>query len=229
MQRAPVFAFTSAREAVAVQENGWTSAWEDIRREGRTPNHRQRAGWSTSTPIWVRQVRLPAVQLPHRRRRRPEHGRPGHLCGLLLDILRALPGPHRPGSSWNPTWGRTRRGLLHEPPAHPGQAGHGRSAWLRRDVLLEVGHVEAESLAYHWGVASVGSLDQRRRQQQRRPQPERIRRMFHRHRAGRGEPRRGIRSAELTPNRDLYISLTLPSLIVATTAAAPTCPRSGSA
>jgi len=90
-------------------------------------------------------------------------------------------------------------------------------ATVPRQTLIEVMRVEPESLAYHWGVATIGAFFsgannnvRTRRTGSRRcsSPPGRTSRTWP---SPRPHP-----VHEITPNRDLYISLTIPSLIVAT-------------
>jgi len=88
---------------------------------------------------------------------------------------------------------------------------------IRRDVLLEVMRVEPESLHYHWGVANIGAIlsgannngsirPMRSRRCSSRPdRTSPTSRRVRRHRLH-----------ELTAEKDLYLSITIPSLIVAT-------------
>jgi len=89
---------------------------------------------------------------------------------------------------------------------------------IRREVLQEVLRVEPESLAYHWGVASVGSLLAGAINNGAHS-PNAIAAMFiatGQDVANLAEGSAGILYTELTPEQDLYISITIPSLIVAT-------------
>ena len=89
---------------------------------------------------------------------------------------------------------------------------------IKREVLLEVMRVEPESLAYHWGVANVGSILSGANNNGAHS-PNAIAAMFiatGQDVANLAEGSSGILYTELTPERDLYISITIPSLIVAT-------------
>ncbi len=89
---------------------------------------------------------------------------------------------------------------------------------VRRSVLTEVLRVEPESLAYHWGVANVGSILSGANNNGLHS-PNAIAAMFiatGQDVANVAEGSAGIVYAELTPERDLYLSMTIPSLIVAT-------------
>jgi hydroxymethylglutaryl-CoA reductase (NADPH) len=87
-----------------------------------------------------------------------------------------------------------------------------------RAVLRDVARVEPESIAYHWGVANVGALLSGANNNGAQS-PDAIAAMFiatGQDVANVAEGSAGIVYAELSPERDLYVSLTIPSLIVAT-------------
>jgi hydroxymethylglutaryl-CoA reductase (NADPH) len=89
---------------------------------------------------------------------------------------------------------------------------------IRRSVLQEVLHAEPESLAYHWGVANVGSILSGANNNGLHS-PNAIAAMFiatGQDAANVAEGTSGILYLELTPEKDLYVSITIPSLIVAT-------------
>jgi hydroxymethylglutaryl-CoA reductase (NADPH) len=89
---------------------------------------------------------------------------------------------------------------------------------IKREVLLEVMRVEPESLAYHWGVANIGSILSGANNNGAHS-PNAITAMFiatGQDVANVAEGSSGILYTELTPEKDLYISITIPSLIVAT-------------
>jgi hydroxymethylglutaryl-CoA reductase (NADPH) len=89
---------------------------------------------------------------------------------------------------------------------------------LKRDVLREVLHVEPESLACHWGVASVGSILSGAINNGLHS-ANGITAMFMatgQDVANVAEGCAGIIYVELTPEQDFYASITIPSLIVAT-------------
>ncbi|MEI6591686.1 MAG: hydroxymethylglutaryl-CoA reductase [Holophagaceae bacterium] len=89
---------------------------------------------------------------------------------------------------------------------------------IKRSVLMEVMRVEPESLAYHWGVANVGSILSGANNNGAHS-PNAIAAMFiatGQDAANLAEGSSGILYTELTPEKDLYISITIPSLIVAT-------------
>ncbi len=78
--------------------------------------------------------------------------------------------------------------------------------------------VEPESLVYHWGVANVGAILSGANNNGAHS-PNAIAAMFiatGQDVANVAEGSAGIVYAELSPERDLYLSLTIPSLIVAT-------------
>jgi hydroxymethylglutaryl-CoA reductase (NADPH) len=89
---------------------------------------------------------------------------------------------------------------------------------IKRDILLEVMRVEPESLHYHWGVANVGAILSGANNNGCHS-PNAITAMFiatGQDVANVAEGSAGITYAELTPAGDLYFSITIPSLIVAT-------------
>ena len=89
---------------------------------------------------------------------------------------------------------------------------------VKRDVLLEVMRVEPESLHYHWGVANVGSILSGANNNGLHS-PNAITAMFiatGQDVANVAEGSAGIVYTEITPEKDLYLSITIPSLIVAT-------------
>lgn len=91
-------------------------------------------------------------------------------------------------------------------------------AVVPRSVLLEHMRVEPESLAYHWGVSSVGAFLSGANNNGAHS-PNAITAMFiatGQDVANVAESSAGVLYTELTPEKDLYISLTIPSLIVAT-------------
>jgi hydroxymethylglutaryl-CoA reductase (NADPH) len=91
-------------------------------------------------------------------------------------------------------------------------------AVVPRQVLVEVMRVEPESLAYHWNVATIGAFFSGANNNGAHS-PNGITAMFiatGQDVANVAESSAGILYTEITPERDLYISLTIPSLIVAT-------------
>jgi hydroxymethylglutaryl-CoA reductase (NADPH) len=89
---------------------------------------------------------------------------------------------------------------------------------IKREVLLDVMRVEPESLHYHWGVANVGSILSGANNNGLHS-PNAITAMFiatGQDVANVAEGSAGIVYVELTPEKDLYLSITIPSLIVAT-------------
>jgi hydroxymethylglutaryl-CoA reductase (NADPH) len=91
-------------------------------------------------------------------------------------------------------------------------------AVIKRDVLIQQLRVEPEQLAYHHGVANVGAFLSGANNNGLHA-ANAITAMFiatGQDVANVAESSAGIIYAELTPDRDLYMSLTLPSLIVAT-------------
>jgi hydroxymethylglutaryl-CoA reductase (NADPH) len=89
---------------------------------------------------------------------------------------------------------------------------------IKREVLLDVLRVEPESLQYHWGVANVGAILSGANNNGLHS-PNAITAMFiatGQDVANVAEGSAGIVYVELTPAKDLYLSITIPSLIVAT-------------
>jgi hydroxymethylglutaryl-CoA reductase (NADPH) len=89
---------------------------------------------------------------------------------------------------------------------------------IKRDALLEVMRVEPESLQYHWGVANVGAILSGANNNGLHS-PNAIAAMFiatGQDVANVAEGSAGIVYTEVTPEKDLYLSITIPSLIVAT-------------
>ena len=216
MQRAPVFVFDSAREARDFR--GWVQDEHIAEDRARRPRihleHRQAALHrhlsSTNKFAYLQ------FQLLDRRRRRPEHGR-------------AVPPSRRAaGSSSRSTpsgASSSSRNLATDKKGSQVNVMRTRGkrvtaeATIPRDVLIQHMRVEPESagLPRRGGQRRRVSLG---RQQQRlpiRPTPsppcssppgQDV--------ANVAESSAGIVYSELTPERDLYISITIPSLIVAT-------------
>ena len=91
-------------------------------------------------------------------------------------------------------------------------------AVIKRDVLTQHMRVEPETLAYHYTVANVGSILSGANNNGLHS-ANAITAMFiatGQDVANVAESSAGLMYAELTPERDLYLSLTIPSLIVAT-------------
>jgi hydroxymethylglutaryl-CoA reductase (NADPH) len=91
-------------------------------------------------------------------------------------------------------------------------------AVVPRQILIEVMRAEPESLAYHWNVATIGAFFSGANNNGAHS-PNGITAMFiatGQDVANVAESSAGILYTEITPERDLYISLTIPSLIVAT-------------
>jgi hydroxymethylglutaryl-CoA reductase (NADPH) len=89
---------------------------------------------------------------------------------------------------------------------------------FRRDHLVHVMRVQPESLVYHWGVANVGSLMSGANNNGLHA-ANAITALFiatGQDVANVAEGAAGLIYSELTPDGDLYLSITLPSLIVAT-------------
>ena len=91
-------------------------------------------------------------------------------------------------------------------------------ATVKREVLIERMRVEPEALAYHAGVANVGALLSGANNNGAHS-ANAITAMFiatGQDVANVAESSAAVTYAELTPERDLYLSITIPSLIVAT-------------
>jgi hydroxymethylglutaryl-CoA reductase (NADPH) len=91
-------------------------------------------------------------------------------------------------------------------------------AVVPRQVLIDVMRVEPESLTSHWSIATVGAFFSGANNNGAHS-PNGITAMFiatGQDVANVAESSAGILFSEMTPQRDLYISLTIPSLIVAT-------------
>lgn len=91
-------------------------------------------------------------------------------------------------------------------------------ATIPRDVLIQHMRVEPESLAYHYGVANVGAILSGANNNGAHS-ANGITAMFiatGQDVANVSESSAGILYTELTPEKDLYLALTIPSLIVAT-------------
>jgi hydroxymethylglutaryl-CoA reductase (NADPH) len=91
-------------------------------------------------------------------------------------------------------------------------------AIIKRDVLVQHMRVEPESLAHHYGVANIGSILSGANNNGLHS-ANAITAMFiatGQDVANVAESSAGILYTELTPERDFYISITIPSLIVAT-------------
>ena len=91
-------------------------------------------------------------------------------------------------------------------------------ATIKRDVLIENMRVEPESLFYHYNVSNVGAILSGANNNGAHS-ANGITAMFiatGQDVANVAESSAGIMYTELTPERDLYITLTIPSLIVAT-------------
>ena len=91
-------------------------------------------------------------------------------------------------------------------------------ATIPRDVLIQHMRVEPEALVYHAGVANVGAFLSGANNNGAHS-PNAITAMFiatGQDVANVSESSAGIVYSELTPERDLYLSITIPSLIVAT-------------
>ena len=91
-------------------------------------------------------------------------------------------------------------------------------ALIERDVLIQQMRVDTESLAYHYNVANVGSILSGANNNGLHS-ANAITAIFiatGQDVANVAESSAGLLYAELTPDKDLYLSITIPSLIVAT-------------
>jgi hydroxymethylglutaryl-CoA reductase (NADPH) len=91
-------------------------------------------------------------------------------------------------------------------------------ALIRRDALIQQMRVDTESLAYHYNVSNVGSILSGANNNGLHS-ANAITAMFiatGQDVANVAESSAGLLYAELTPEKDLYLSITIPSLIVAT-------------
>ena len=89
---------------------------------------------------------------------------------------------------------------------------------IKRDVLIQRMRVEPENLAYHYGVANIGSILSGANNNGLHS-ANAITAMFiatGQDVANVAESSAGVVYVELTPEKDLYLSITIPSLIVAT-------------
>jgi hydroxymethylglutaryl-CoA reductase (NADPH) len=149
--------------------------------------HVERGQAQLHRPVPRQQVRLPALQLHHRRRAGQNMvGRATFAaCSWILDhyqgvrhfYLESNFATDKKASQVNIMRTRGKRVTA--------------ECTVKRDVLIERMRVEPEQLAYHAGVANVGRLHVGR-EQQRRPLGQRDHRDVHRHRAGRGQRRRVV-------------------------------------
>jgi len=91
-------------------------------------------------------------------------------------------------------------------------------AVIKRDILIQTMRVEPETLVYHYGISNVGSILSGANNNGLHS-ANAITAMFiatGQDVANVAESSAGILYAELTPEKDFYISITIPSLIVAT-------------
>src|SRR5206468_8729798 len=89
---------------------------------------------------------------------------------------------------------------------------------IKRDVLIQRMRVEPENLAYHYGVANIGSILSGANNNGLHS-ANAITAMFiatGQDVANVAESSAGVVYVDLTPEKDLYLSITIPSLIVAT-------------
>jgi len=212
MQRAPVFAFDSAREARAFRQ--WVHEHLDgIRREAEATT---RKGRLSHVEVYL------ASKFAYLR----FNFSTGDAAGQNM-VTRATAAACR----WILEQNRdvVRRFYLEANLATDKKASHmnllhsrGKrvtaECTLAREVLREVLRVEPESLAYHWGVAGLGGF-LAGADNNGLHSANAIAAMFMATGQDVANVAEGASAAiylELTPGRDLYISITLPSLIVAT-------------
>ena len=212
MQRAPVFAFASAREALAFRK--WVDErLEDLRREAEATTGSGRLEYIDTHLV----SKFAYLRFNFRTGAAAGQNMVGRAsyaacCRILKHcpvpiarfFLESNLGADKKACSMNLLHTRGKRVTA--------------ECLVRRDVLREVAHVEAESLAYHWGVASVGSLISGAVNNGAHS-PNAIAALFiatGQDVANLAEGSAGMLYTELTPDRDLYFTLTHPSLIVAT-------------
>jgi hydroxymethylglutaryl-CoA reductase (NADPH) len=184
MQRAPGVRVRRRPRRPRLRALGRGEPAEDPRGGG---GHVERRQAQLRRPVPGQQVRLPPLQLHHRRRGRAEHGGRATFaaCSWILDnypgirhfYLESNFATDKKASQVNIMRTRGKRVTA--------------EATIKRDVLVERMRVEPEQLAYHAGVANVGRHDVGR-EQQRRALGQRDHRHLHRHRAGRGQRRRVV-------------------------------------
>jgi len=212
MQRAPVFIFDSAREALVFK--AWVEAHlDDLRREADATT---RCGRLTHVEIYL------ASKFAYLRFNFTTGDAAGQnmvskatyaACSWILEqnrssirkfYLEANLATDKKASQVNVLHTRGKRVTA--------------ECTLKRDVLKEVLHARPETLAYHWGVANVGSILSGANNNGLHS-PNGIAAMFiatGQDVANVAEGTSAILYCELTPEQDLYISITIPSLIVAT-------------
>jgi len=211
MQRAPVFIFDSAREAVAFRT--WVEDhMDDIRREAEATT---RSGKLTYIDTYLAS-KFAYLRFNYKTGDAAGQNMVGRAtfaaCSWILEhnktikrfYLESNLATDKKASQINLMRTRGKRVTA--------------ECVIKRDVLLQVMRVEPESLAYHWGVANVGSILSGANNNGAHS-PNAITAMFiatGQDVANIAEGSSGILYTELTPEKDLYISMTIPSLIVAT-------------
>ena len=213
MQRAPVFVFDNALEARTVRRLGRRAPRRDPRA---APSRRPASASSIDIGQYGdRPAALPALQLHHRRRRRPEHGRQGDVRRLRVDPA-AVPGPPRV----HPLGQHRHRqeALADQHDRHPRQAGRRRGRRSRRDAAEEPDGRRHRDAVLARQISNVGAFlvgaDNNGAHS-----ANGLTAMFiatGQDVANVSESHAGIVYTELLPNGDYYWSITLPSLIVAT-------------
>lgn len=212
MQRAPVFAFPSAREALAFRD--WVDEHlDDLRREAEATTGTGRLSFIVTHLV----SKFAYLRFNFRTGDAAGQNMVGRATyAACCWILEHCPVP-------------IARFYLESNLASDKKASHinllstrGKrvtaECTVRREVLLEVAHAEPESLAYHWGVSNIGSM-LAGSVNNGCHSPNAIAALFiatGQDVANLAESSSGILYVELTPTRDLYLSLTIPSLIVAT-------------
>jgi len=211
MQRAPVFIFESAREALAFRN--WVDAhMDDIRREAETTTRSGKLMY-IDTYLASKFAYLRFNFITGDAAGQNMVGRATFAaCSWILEhnktikrfYLESNLATDKKASQINLMRTRGKRVTA--------------ECVVKREVLMEVMRVEPESLAYHWGVANVGSILSGANNNGAHS-PNAIAAMFiatGQDAANLAEGSSGILYTELTPEKDLYISITIPSLIVAT-------------
>ena len=212
MQRAPVFIFDSAREARAFR--GWVDAHlDEIRREAEATTA---IGKLDSIDIYLAS-KFAYLRFNFRTGDAAGQNMVGRAtfaaCNWILEHAESTVRRFYLESNLATDKKPSHMNLLHS-------RGKRVTAecTIKRKVLQEVLHVEPESLAYHWGVAGVGSILSGANNNGLHS-CNAIAAMFlatGQDVANVAEGTSGIIYLELTPEKDLYVSITSPSLIVAT-------------
>ncbi len=211
MQRAPVFIFDSAREARAFC--GWVEAHlEEIRREAESTT---RVGKLEHVETYLAS-RFAYLRFNFRTGDAAGQNMVGRAtfqaCSWILEhhggvrrfYLESNLATDKKASAVNLMRTRGKRVTA--------------ECVVKRTVLQEVTRADPESLAYHWGVANVGAILSGANNNGLHS-PNALAALFiatGQDVANVAEGTAGIVYSELTPEKDLYLSITIPSLIVAT-------------